>query len=236
MSSKLKSSTTISIFSLILLLLCIPSSQATDGPQTITKADGYGRQRPCAAFCFESYDGPCLVDRIGAALGCDYPGCSPVLESCYCRPDLQSIAYSFLSDCITSSCIPAGAVTLDLQSASNIYSGYCSAAGYTSMLPPPTSTTKSTSPSPSSSTSATPSSTPVDPHNSPTATSGSVIFSTVPPDTTTQVLTTQMPVTITKVLVSPTSVTSMASPLTAHLRAMLLLVRAGQNKWRSFTN
>jgi hypothetical protein len=50
------------------------------------------------------------------------------------------------------------------------------------------------------------------------------------------VLTTQMPVTITKVLVSPTSVTSMASPLTAHLRAMLLLVRAGQNKWRSFTN
>jgi hypothetical protein len=168
--------------------------------------------------------------KIGRAEDCP-TGCGAAQEHCYCRPDLQPIAYSWIGDCIKRNCAPAGTITLDLQTASGIYTGYCSAAGYPDMVVPTTSIKTITSskalvaPSPTTSD-ASPSS------PTPTTASGSQILrshtiTTMPPATAPQI-STQPAVTPTKVLVCQSSASSIS---TTRLGIVLVMIYASNRPW-----
>ena len=126
-----------------LLLAVFPYLAHADEYQTIASLDGYKELRGCAQSCFWNFYG---WDTLAGAINCP-AGRSGALDSCYCRPDLQPLAETYLSTCVSSSCAPSGGYTVDLSSALTLYVGYCEAEGYTATpattkvaQPPPTAT------------------------------------------------------------------------------------------------
>ncbi|EXJ61360.1 uncharacterized protein A1O5_11918 [Cladophialophora psammophila CBS 110553] len=154
---------------LLAFILVSLYSQAVsaDGAITITAAAAYSSLLPCAQECIYSPDLGCpnVPDPVGNAIGCYdnlNAGCEKVpwaMDSCYCRSDLQINAVSAISKCVFSLCTLGGSMG-DFTSVSNLYTGYCSGAGFpvtiaaaaasTAAAPLITSSTAVTSSSPSS--------------------------------------------------------------------------------------
>jgi hypothetical protein len=118
--------------SVLFLLQAFPVLSDAPATQSLYSEDLYKQQRSCAQCCFE---GCCCVndDLVAGGLSCP----SPVLNSCYCRGDLQAAAVSYISSCVSSAC---SSDTVDIQSATSLYQAYCVSNGY-----PPITTSTSTS-------------------------------------------------------------------------------------------
>ncbi|KAG7293484.1 hypothetical protein NEMBOFW57_003535 [Staphylotrichum longicolle] len=101
---------------LLLLLLFVQTAVADAATVTVTDYPGFTGQRNCAQFCG--------WNKYGAPFGCP----SPVVNGCFCRPDLMSSAARSIASCVSSSCQGNG---IDIASATSIYSAYCSQNGYT---------------------------------------------------------------------------------------------------------
>jgi hypothetical protein len=99
-----------------------------DATVTITAAPAYSQQRPCAQDCFVwvYVAGVNTIFQLAGNLGCDL---NTLENGCFCRPDLESQATSFLSECVSASC--TGNTAVDIQTAQSIYLDYCSNNGYT---------------------------------------------------------------------------------------------------------
>jgi hypothetical protein len=119
---------------LLVLVLIISISEAQTTRQTVYSLQGYSDLQPCAQSCIMDPDS-CRVggiDQIAINIGCQYNWCSSDLgaaESCYCRPDLQTVATKYLTKCVTAACT-LGDPNIELSSAVNLYQGYCSSKGY----------------------------------------------------------------------------------------------------------
>ena len=122
---------------LVLLLVSYSHTQALDtATMSINKLDIYSQQKPCAQHCFWNACG----DALGAPLGCLDWSCGGVSPNyCYCRPDGQSAAESYLTSCFKSACT-AGDSSIDISSAGSIYNYYCSSKGYIVAAAAPTTT------------------------------------------------------------------------------------------------
>ena len=122
---------------MLLLLLGLLFAQfrftlSASSVQTIASADAYPLQRKCVKSCYWSQG----CDLVGNILGCD-SGCygTAALDSCWCRPDLQSSAESYISSCVKSMCSTVGGeVSLDISTAVSLYGGYCTGKGYSAMV------------------------------------------------------------------------------------------------------
>src|SRR5277367_2791992 len=114
--------------SVLFLLQAFPVLSDASATQSLYSEDLYKQQRSCAQSCFVC----CGVgnDAVANDLSCP----NPVLNSCYCRGDLQAVAVSYLSNCVSSSC---SGDTVDIQSATSLYEAYCTSNGY----PPITTST-----------------------------------------------------------------------------------------------
>lgn len=113
-------------------LLFLPLISA--GTVSIFDAPGYASQRPCARDCF--YIGFAVnggPDELASHLDCDV---DPIEDSCFCRPDLQSVAVSYVNSCVYRVCSKN---TLDSNSAVTIYKQYCTSAGFQALTPTTTS-------------------------------------------------------------------------------------------------
>lgn len=87
---------------------------------SITAYPEFSAQRQCVQGCIWGNN-----LKINTAIRC----AEPILNGCFCRPDLQSVATSKLSDCVGSYCAKDGATpTYDLNVAISINSGYCEPA------------------------------------------------------------------------------------------------------------
>jgi hypothetical protein len=109
-------------FTLLWLLLQSPLILA-DAPVSFHQASGYATQRVCAFGCFEDFHDPGYP--IARELSCP--------NDCFCRPDLQPTATSYISSCLNGKC---GRNSLDISRGLAIYTDYCTAAGYTTEAPP----------------------------------------------------------------------------------------------------
>jgi len=124
------------------LLFCLSLTRAQDTlPQTIFSLPVFSSQKPCAQACFTTGPlGYCFEDMVGDALGCVTDNAcglgSKALapNDCYCRTDLQSVAESFLTSCVQSSCT-VGDSSIDISSAGSIYLEYCSSQGFPINVP-----------------------------------------------------------------------------------------------------
>ncbi len=92
-----------------------------DAPETIYSLDAYGHQLICARQCFYSGAGG-WYDSIGETLSCDIPMNSGSPNWCFCRADKQSVAVTYLSNCVNSKC---GKNTADTNMATSLYLAYC---------------------------------------------------------------------------------------------------------------
>jgi hypothetical protein len=102
---------------------------------SITSLAGYKSLRACAQGCIYHDDFGCVGDSIGQLLSCTYSCSNFAWDGCYCRPDLQTDAESFLSKCVSSACT-IGDVALDVSAVVSLYDGYCISAGYTALRAP----------------------------------------------------------------------------------------------------
>jgi hypothetical protein len=95
---------------------------ASDTYETIRSLDAYKSQRACGQACFYVLGaGAEPFDALGITLGCT----QPVLDSCFCRTDVQGAGETYLSTCISSRCTGPGDVTNDIDMATSIYDSYC---------------------------------------------------------------------------------------------------------------
>ena len=94
----------------------------TVSPQTVSiqYETVYTSQRTCAFVCQGINDD---ADLIAEELNCDT---SSLLNSCFCRSDLQAKAEYYISSCVQNMC----ADTQDATSAVSIYDAYCTSAGF----------------------------------------------------------------------------------------------------------
>ena len=112
----------------ILILLLHAYLVSAAASMTITASPDFSTQRPCLKYCLKgSWD-------IGWYIGCD----SPLVDSCFCREDLQSSAIYYISSCVTSAC---ESNTVDVSIGVSLYSSYCSMTA----LPTPVKPTSSSS-------------------------------------------------------------------------------------------
>ena len=120
------------IASISILLILLTPSASSDNPETIASLEAYKLQHDCAQGCFwYSIGNGENSDGIADAISCQHPVNVGALDSCFCRLDLQSVAETYLSTCISVACsYGGGAVTVDISSAVSIYDNYCSAKGY----------------------------------------------------------------------------------------------------------
>ena len=81
-------------------------------------------QRRCAIDCVLCGGG--TYDCLGSTLSCN----SPLLNSCYCRSDLQAAAVSYIASCVNSAC----SNTIDVANAVGVYTSYCATADQTSSV------------------------------------------------------------------------------------------------------
>ncbi|EPS37737.1 hypothetical protein H072_8535 [Dactylellina haptotyla CBS 200.50] len=114
-------------------------------PVSIWDEPVWSSQRNCAQYCFGLTTlGPGFyTDAIGSALGC--PG-NPAQNGCWCRKDLTETGILHLSRCILSEC---ASNTVDVESATSLYLGYCATA-YTTTSQQRDSNTNSAAPGSSS--------------------------------------------------------------------------------------
>jgi hypothetical protein len=109
-----------------LLFFALVAARANAASVSLMDADPrYSSQRPCATGCF--YYGATSErspDKLGREIDC---GLSPIENECFCRPDLQAQADSFLSSCVNSRCDKK---TVDIELARSIYNDYCTSNGY----------------------------------------------------------------------------------------------------------
>jgi hypothetical protein len=115
----------------LFLLQAFPVLSDDSATQSLYSEDLYKQQRSCAHCCFVGC-GEGSPDLIAIDLGCP----TPTLNSCYCRGDLQAVAVSTISSCVSSAC---SGDTVDIQSATSLYQAYCASNGY-----PPITTSTST--------------------------------------------------------------------------------------------
>jgi hypothetical protein len=107
---------------------------AQDGPQTVESIDQYSSLRECGQYCFwVPKAGGEWVDGVGvSALGCKMQGFNKgVLDSCFCRTDVQYLGQTYLSTCVSSNCKTVGGNTNDISGAVSLYEEYCEKKGYT---------------------------------------------------------------------------------------------------------
>ena len=109
---------------LLVFISVVLAASDLDAPQSISSLDDYGRQRVCARGCFWGGRGgdPASYDSIGGSLSCDTPGNSGSPNWCFCRADQQSVAVSYLSNCVNSKC---GKNAVDTNLATSLYLAYC---------------------------------------------------------------------------------------------------------------
>jgi len=90
--------------------------------QTLYSDKSFNTLRTCAIGCFESMYGTwgCCDEILSPQLGCPLP----YPNSCFCRADLQPVASSIVSKCVSSAC---GNI-IDVNSAVGVYIGYCATA------------------------------------------------------------------------------------------------------------
>ena len=118
----------------------IPPSLAQDPAtetQTLWSQDIYSSQKPCAQQCFLGDFGGCGIDQIAYQIGCNFNECSDkfgATNGCYCRTDLQSVAQSYVSQCVKTRCT-IGDSEIDISSAVSIYDSYCVANGFPVNVP-----------------------------------------------------------------------------------------------------
>ena len=121
--------------SVLFLLQAFPVLSDAPATQSLYSEDLYKQQRSCAQGCFVTCCNG-YSDNIANDLSCP----NPVLNSCYCRGDLQAVAVSIISSCVSSAC---SSDTIDIQSATSLYQAYCTSNGY----PPITTSTSIYTPS-----------------------------------------------------------------------------------------
>ncbi|KAF2247427.1 hypothetical protein BU26DRAFT_566406 [Trematosphaeria pertusa] len=129
--------------SLFAVLLSLHTAYAQVGTvtQDITTISAFPLQKDCAQSCFVR-TGACPYDVLGSEIGCaTVGGCRnsgwQATNDCYCRPDLQVPAQSYLTSCIEYYC-SVGDYSIDASTAGGIYAQYCSEKGYTSQAAPAT--------------------------------------------------------------------------------------------------
>jgi hypothetical protein len=121
------------LFALLLALLPrILAQDAATQTQTLWSQDIYSSQKPCAQQCFLGNFAGCGIDQVAQAMGCGYNYCGNAIgatNGCYCRTDLQSVAQSYVSQCVKTRCT-IGNSEIDISSAVSIYDSYCVANGF----------------------------------------------------------------------------------------------------------
>jgi protein involved in ribonucleotide reduction len=90
------------------------SGTENDPTVSITSSNAYATQRPCVQGCI-----------MGASNGIDLGCGSPLLNSCFCRADLQSSVLYQVSSCISINC---NGTTTDINNVILLYTVYCSTA------------------------------------------------------------------------------------------------------------
>jgi len=111
------------------------TTYANDATISICSAPGFTGLRDCARSCFDR--GAC--GTLANAISCWVN--SQALNSCYCRLDLVPAAESYLSSCVASAC---SSNPVDIGSAVNLYTSYCSSTALAA-APIPTSSFLGTS-------------------------------------------------------------------------------------------
>jgi hypothetical protein len=128
----------------LIALAYISAVVCADGSETIESLSAFSSLRGCAQGCFDKWDAGGWQDNLAVKLNC------PAIDSCVCRSDLQSVAQSYLSTCVSSGCSALGGYTVDLSSALALYSSYCAGEGYSAPHTAPTSVLATTTASPGS--------------------------------------------------------------------------------------
>ena len=120
----------------ILVLFFGPILISDSAAWSVSDLDTYSSQRACAQKCYYDRDfaGGYYTNRIASVLRCD----TPCQDSCCCRSDLQSVAESYLSSCVSSLC---DRNTIDILNAVSVYVGYCTPK----YMPPTTTQAQATS-------------------------------------------------------------------------------------------
>jgi protein involved in ribonucleotide reduction len=98
----------------------ISSGAENDPTVSIASSNAYATQRPCVQGCI-----------MGANNAIDVGCGSPLLNSCFCRPDLQSSALYQVSSCARLNCHGA---TTDINNAISLYTAYCSSDTLTASM------------------------------------------------------------------------------------------------------
>jgi hypothetical protein len=122
-----------------MFIVVSPVALATSGTVSLEGSPAFASQRPCVrndCFGADTLGNPYLV---ASKIGCDT---NSVENECFCRPDLQAGATSYLSSCVYSAC---DQMTLDVNSAVKIYTDYCTSNGFTTTAPNSSSSSPTTS-------------------------------------------------------------------------------------------
>ncbi|KAF2501497.1 hypothetical protein BU16DRAFT_201114 [Lophium mytilinum] len=121
------------IFSTTILILPNAHAQVGTVTQQVTTLSAFPSQKECARDCFVT-TGFCPNDILGSVIGCaPHTDCQDsnwlAKNDCYCRQDLQPVAQSYLTSCVSEGC-KVGDVAIDASTAGSIYSQYCVEKGF----------------------------------------------------------------------------------------------------------
>jgi hypothetical protein len=125
-----------SLATILLISVLYFSSLINATPNSICAAPGFPLMRPCAGSCIGCYFG---AQQVQDGIGC---AANPPNE-CWCRTDLFTLATSYLSSCVSSSCT-VGGWEADYSSAVSFYGSYCRGAGFTAVEDAPANTAATT--------------------------------------------------------------------------------------------
>jgi hypothetical protein len=133
-----------SLATILPILVFYFSSLINATPESICQAPGFYSLRPCAGSCIGCYYG---AQQVQDGIGC--PADPP--NECWCRTDLFTLATSYLSSCVSSSCT-VGGWEADYSSAEAFYESYCRGAGFTAVVDAPANTAATTTVDPNAPT------------------------------------------------------------------------------------
>jgi hypothetical protein len=133
-----------SLPTILLILVFYFPSLINATPNSVCAAPGFPLLRPCAGSCLGCDN---AAHQLQDGLGC---GVDPPNE-CWCRTDLFTLATSYLSSCVSSSCTVGGWQS-DYSSAERFYESYCRGAGFTAVLNTPANTAATTTVDPNAPT------------------------------------------------------------------------------------
>lgn len=109
------------------------SSVYADNTVSITEALNYTLQRICAQACFYNTLGFEASLVMAGSIGC---GFNLPMNACFCCTDLEPLAVSYLTSCVSVGC----SNTNDVQTATSIYLNYCTSNGYSTVAAPTSAT------------------------------------------------------------------------------------------------